>query len=133
MTSITTSLGFLSFVTADLGSFRQYGVIAAVGVMSALITSLSLLPILLLVTPSGWIEVGTTSRYWQRAIERAVRHVGQAVVSTSLALTVGFAALSLSPWASVSHFGLISAIAILAALVADLIVLPALILVTRGR
>lgn len=61
------------------------------------------------------------------AIHDAVREVGQAVVSTSLALAVGFGALALSPWASVAHFGLISAIAILAALVTDLLVLPALV------
>lgn len=61
------------------------------------------------------------------AIHHAVREVGQAVVSTSLALSVGFGALALSPWASIAHFGLISAIAILAALVTDILVLPALV------
>lgn len=66
------------------------------------------------------------------AMHDAVREVGQAVVSTSLALAVGFGALALSPWASVAHFGLISAIAILAALVTDLLVVPALV-ATAGR
>ncbi|UCE86458.1 MAG: MMPL family transporter [Deltaproteobacteria bacterium] len=62
------------------------------------------------------------------AIRTAVEHVGQALVSTSVALTIGFAALTLSPWQSVASFGLISAIAILGALLADLVVLPALVL-----
>ena len=57
-------------------------------------------------------------------------HVGQAPVSTSVALAIGFAALTLSPWQSVASFGLISAIAILGALVADLVVLPALVIAT---
>jgi len=61
------------------------------------------------------------------AIHGAVRDVGRAVVSTSLALAAGFAALALSPWASVAHFGLISAIAILGALLTDLLVLPSLL------
>lgn len=64
------------------------------------------------------------------AIRAAVEHVGQALVSTSVALTIGFAALTLSPWQSVASFGLISAIAILGALVADLVVLPALVIAT---
>ncbi|MBW2269506.1 MAG: MMPL family transporter [Deltaproteobacteria bacterium] len=63
----------------------------------------------------------------EAAMHAAVRHVGQAVVSTSLALSLGFGALALSPWASIAHFGLISAIAILGALVVDLLVLPALV------
>jgi predicted RND superfamily exporter protein len=63
----------------------------------------------------------------EAAMHDAVREVGQAVVSTSLALAVGFGALALSPWASVAHFGLISAIAIVAALATDLLLVPALV------
>lgn len=63
----------------------------------------------------------------ESAMHDAVREVGQPVVSTSLALSIGFGALALSPWASVAHFGLLAALAILAALVADLLVLPALV------
>lgn len=59
------------------------------------------------------------------AIEGAVRHVGRAVVTTSVALAVGFAALALSPWHSVASFGLVASIAIAVALAAALGVLPA--------
>ncbi len=55
-------------------------------------------------------------------------HVGRALVTTSVALSLGFCTLLVSPWSSVASFGLVSAIAILGALVADLVVLPALIL-----
>lgn len=77
-------------------------------------------------------------RRWRRgeapaqAVAAAIRSVGRALVTTSLALTVGFFALLLSPWQSIANFGLISGIAILAALVSDLVVLPA-VLVTAGR
>lgn len=63
----------------------------------------------------------------EAAMQGAVRHVGQAVVSTSLALSLGFGALALSPWSSIAHFGLISALAILGALAVALLVLPALV------
>jgi len=61
------------------------------------------------------------------AIESAVTHVGRALVTTSVALTLGFFALMISPWQSVAGFGLVSGIAILAALAAVLGLLPALI------
>jgi len=65
---------------------------------------------------------------WPEAVRETVHHVGRALVTTSAALAVGFAALALSPWQSVANFGLISSVAILGALVADLLVLPALLL-----
>jgi hypothetical protein len=66
------------------------------------------------------------------AIQRAVRHVGRAVVTTSLALSLGFFTLILSSWQSVASFGLLSGVAILGALVAYLVVLPAVVLVIRS-
>jgi predicted RND superfamily exporter protein len=62
-----------------------------------------------------------------RAMAEAVRHVGRALVTTSIALAVGFSALALSPWKSVAHFGLLSAVAIVGALASCLVVLPALV------
>jgi len=70
------------------------------------------------------------------AIAEAVRRVGRALVTTSVALAIGFFALALMPWHSVANFGLISAIAILCALVSVLLVLPALVVVIdrlRGK
>jgi predicted RND superfamily exporter protein len=49
------------------------------------------------------------------------------MVTTSLTLALGFSTLALSPWKSVASFGLLSALAILAALGAVLVVLPAAI------
>jgi predicted RND superfamily exporter protein len=61
------------------------------------------------------------------AIAHAVRDVGRPLVTTSLALATGFLALGLAPWQSISSFGLVAGIAILVALLADLLVLPALL------
>jgi predicted RND superfamily exporter protein len=53
--------------------------------------------------------------------------VGRAVVTTSCALALGFSSLGLSSWQTISHFGALSALAVLGALCAVLLVLPALV------
>ncbi len=66
------------------------------------------------------------------AMERSVLHVGQAVVTTSLALAAGFFVLTLSSWQSISSFGFLSGVVILGALASVLVVLPALVTVVTG-
>jgi predicted RND superfamily exporter protein len=61
------------------------------------------------------------------AIRQAVLHVGRAVVTTSVALALGFLTLMASAWQTISSFGFFVALAILGALAAALFVLPALI------
>ena len=61
------------------------------------------------------------------AIDAAVRSRGRALCTTSVALSAGFFALALSPWKSIASFGVVSGIGILGALLADLVVLPALL------
>jgi predicted RND superfamily exporter protein len=56
-----------------------------------------------------------------------VLHAGRAVVTTSLALSLGCFVLTLSSWQSVASFGFLSGLAILVALVAGLVILPAVI------
>lgn len=55
MTSLTTSLGMLSLLSADLAPIREFGLVAAGGVMFAFIITILLLPILfsLLPVPQG--------------------------------------------------------------------------------
>jgi hypothetical protein len=59
------------------------------------------------------------------AMHDALLHVGRAMVTTSVALATGFAALSISSWQTIANFGLIAALAILVALMSALFVLPA--------
>jgi predicted RND superfamily exporter protein len=66
-----------------------------------------------------------------QAIRGAVLDVGRALVTASLALSLGCFVLTLSSWESVASFGFLSGIAILVALAADLVILPAVIAV-RG-
>jgi predicted RND superfamily exporter protein len=51
MTSVTTILGLLALLSADLVPIRQFGLVAAVGVFAALAATILLLPILLVVIP----------------------------------------------------------------------------------
>lgn len=65
------------------------------------------------------------------ACRAAVRHTGRALTTTSVAMTLGFFTLMLSSWKSIANFGLISGMAIGSALLATLIVLPALLSTDR--
>jgi predicted RND superfamily exporter protein len=51
MTTLTTMLGLLCLLSADLVPIRQFGVVAAFGVLSALLVTILLLPILLAAIP----------------------------------------------------------------------------------
>jgi predicted RND superfamily exporter protein len=60
-----------------------------------------------------------------------VLHVGRALVTTSVALAVGFLALTVSSWQTIANFGLIAALAIVVALLSALFVLPACVTVVE--
>ena len=61
------------------------------------------------------------------AVREATRHCGRAVVTTSCALVLGFLAMTISEFQSVANIGVLSAAAITAAAVSELLVLPALL------
>jgi len=61
------------------------------------------------------------------AVERALDHAGRPVVVTSLVLAGGFACSLLGRLETSREFGLLAAVTILVALVADLVLLPALL------
>ena len=64
------------------------------------------------------------------AIRRAVAETGNAIVVGGLVLAVGFAAVTVSSVPSLASFGLLACAAVAAATVAELILLPALLVVT---
>jgi predicted RND superfamily exporter protein len=73
LTSFTTALGFAAFATATLPTIRYFGIAVAVGVTFALVTTLTVLPLLLAVTPAPTVRF-TALRSSQRldAILQAV-------------------------------------------------------------
>jgi predicted RND superfamily exporter protein len=67
------------------------------------------------------------------ALRRAIAGVGEAVIATATALALGFLSMLASPFPSISSLGFLTATAIVAATLADLLVLPALIAVAAAR
>jgi predicted RND superfamily exporter protein len=70
----------------------------------------------------------------ERAVQQALRDVGPALFSTTLILTVSFSVLGFASVLSIALFGLLTALTLVLALVADVVVMPAvLVLTTRPR
>ncbi len=63
----------------------------------------------------------------EQAVNRSVRHLLRPVVATSLSLSLGFLVMRFSQFTPISDFGLLAAIVLLTALVADLLVTPTLL------
>ncbi len=51
VTSLTTSIGFLSMTSSDVPPFRELGIVVAIGVLAAFVFSIFLLPALITVLP----------------------------------------------------------------------------------
>ena len=66
----------------------------------------------------------------QRAVEYAFQTVGKALVTTTVVLISGFAVLSTSSFALNSYMARITVIIIIAALIIDFVLLPALLIIT---
>jgi len=64
------------------------------------------------------------------AVQHTFREVGQAMVFTSLILSAGFLMFTFSQHNGLSHFGLLSAVAIVSAVISDLFFLPRLCILT---
>ncbi len=67
------------------------------------------------------------------AMRGALQHTGRAVVTTSVALALGFLTLMTSAWQTVATFGFFVALSIMGALAATLFVLPALVFAFSQR
>jgi len=63
----------------------------------------------------------------EAAMDASLREVGRALFTTAGALAAGFLVLFFVPWKSLSSFGLVTGVAIGASLLADLLLLPAVI------
>jgi uncharacterized protein len=67
----------------------------------------------------------------EEAVERTCREAGRPIVLTTLVLALGFAVLATSGSLSIAYFGVVATLAIVGAMLADLLVLPALLLSGR--
>jgi len=64
----------------------------------------------------------------ERALETTVRHMGKPIIFTTLTISLGFSVLLFSSFKPTAVFGLLMVITMVSALVADLILLPTLML-----
>jgi len=69
----------------------------------------------------------------EEAVVRTLETSGVAMVTTSVVLVFGFSVLALATVKSVAYFGVLAAVAMAAALVADLVLLPALLVTLKPR
>lgn len=70
LTSLSTALGFAAFVTADVPALRYFGLTVAVGVLLAWVTTITVLPVLLALTPLPKRRM--TSSRLSRAVDLAL-------------------------------------------------------------
>jgi predicted RND superfamily exporter protein len=64
----------------------------------------------------------------ERALESTIRHMGKPIIFTTLTISLGFSVLLFSSFKPTAVFGLLMVITMVSALVADLILLPSLML-----
>lgn len=81
MAGLTTAAGFLSLLTASLPLIRQFGVLAAVGVLLATLSALVVLPALLAVLPSPKARVRDPKRDGMGVLARGLSAMTGRVVS----------------------------------------------------
>ena len=67
------------------------------------------------------------------AVQGAVRGAGEALATTTVVLSLGFLVLTLTAVKSIAYFGLLCAIALVVALLGDLLILPAMMLFFRPK
>ena len=67
------------------------------------------------------------------AIQHTYKGAGHAIILTTILLVIGFATLATSDLTSTHHFGLLTSVTLVTALVADLILLPALLHLTMNE
>lgn len=97
LTSITTAAAFLSFLTASIVPMREFGVLAALGILAAMFLSFTLVPAVIVTLPRSW----TQPTRFGAAIRRRIRipHPGRrstlAAIVLMLACTPGLLRLSI--------------------------------------
>jgi hypothetical protein len=69
----------------------------------------------------------------EEAVGRTYRETGRSVVFASMVLAIGFAVLATSSSQSIAYFGIVSSLSIVGAMLADLFLLPVVILLPRRR
>jgi predicted RND superfamily exporter protein len=87
LTSVTTALGFLSFLSASIQPMREFGLFAAFGILAAMWLTFGWIPALIVLIPETWTQ-RTEQRF--RAPSRVLEALGSASIRRpTAALTAG--------------------------------------------
>ncbi len=76
-------------------------------------------------------EVSKSESDEERILSRTIEEESTPIVSTSLALALGFGALALSDFPPIAHFGMLSSLVMILALLATFVITPILLSYTR--
>ena len=137
---------FRSFVLATIGIIPNiFSAVLILGIMGWLSVPLDMMTITIASITIG-ISVDDTIHYIHRlkhvyhidndyssAIRRCHGGIGKAMFYTSVAIIFGFAILGLSNFIPTIYFGLLTGTAMLVALIGNLVLLPAIILMAKPR
>lgn len=137
---------FRSFILATIGIIPNiFSAVLILGIMGWLSVPLDMMTITIASITIG-ISVDDTIHYIHRlkhvyhidndysaAIRRCHGGIGKAMFYTSVAIIFGFAVLGLSNFIPTIYFGLLTGTAMLVALIGNLVLLPAIILMAKPR
>jgi len=62
LTSLTTAIGFLSYLSASMAPIRSLGLFISLGIMLAMVLSFTLIPALILALPPSWFSLRAAHR-----------------------------------------------------------------------
>ncbi|MGD8776903.1 MAG: MMPL family transporter, partial [Syntrophobacterales bacterium] len=134
MLFMSTKVGLIAIVPNLFPIVINFGIMGWLGVELSMVTSL-------IASIAIGLAVDDTIHYLVRynrefknhlddklALRETLKHVGRPIVFTTLTISVGFSILTLSSFKPTAIFGVMMVITMVSALVADLIVLPSLML-----
>ncbi len=131
---LSTKVGFIAILPNAFPIIMNFGIMGWVGIHLSMVTSL-------IASIAIGLAVDDTIHYLyrynrefkkdlnkDRALRDSILHVGRPVLFTTVTIGIGFAVLLFSSFKPTSIFGLLMVITMLAAVIGDLLILPALML-----
>ena len=125
-TAITTIVAFMSLIVSGIRPVIDFGWIMTLGIALAFVVSFIFFPSFL-----ARIRPRTSISDHDMTKRLTNGSIGRAIYYTSLTITVGFSILTLSNFIPTIHFGLLTGIAMILALLGNLILLPLLLVIFK--
>jgi len=131
--------GLMGMIPNAIPAFLAFGLMGLLGVPLDTDTLL-IAPIILGIAVDDTIHFMTHYRVElsktgsiAEALESAIKEVGQAVMFTTMVIGLGFAVLSFSDYLGMAKVGFFGSIAIFVALLCDLLLIPAMIIIFKPK